>query len=862
MSKELPPFKLPAGSTIILSTTSPDKRAEYETIFKRFDVNFIFLDDLGLSPQKTDEMTNTYGGNLMQKATEVSKALHENMEAIKDRLGKMGIDTSKPIVGMVEDSGVSFYPKDKKYRDTFKLKFKELIDHKIHHEFDKNPHLRARTFPGMSDDQIDNYLYNTFCNSEWMTNIVSDDPLPGPNYKPIFETLQGGIREIFDTMYEAMRQVAETPEEKQAVDDDRVLRFKNHCSIMLVEPHAQPQGKITAMDIVGGDSKGWIRSQKEMDELFAERAKPKNVALKAGEFFTGDMLIPDGQLDTSNHSQQQLIKEGMLWTKNQKRANYYRLDAAGELLKKYHLPIARKYQYKERVENKDPVDVMVLHGGAQQPKLAGEFIKKLKDQHFDILQMPSQKELLENPNARLMGAADIVFLMPGENSSDMENAQLILGAAVDKQVMPSAKEKTIVVLNPLNKEGAGAFDPALKMLRHAKISGLKNGLSEVNHIVEYDPEAFAGPGGAQALYEQVQEILRQESERKKHRFKANPPIRTDNEITSDQFEPLPQDGTFTIFVAGGAANEYPEFKAPANQLGRFIYDQGWRLVTGAGQKDGPMGAVHSGFVEAYLHQSLSVPDKNEASKKIIKEIKNRREKVRDLVAREITNYANDKHLIGDTATKFHEKIMEAVFSDAPDAEYLASNFPDLLLKLLQPDGESRQFYKAMGSLKERGTMIGYSMPPVLISEGPGKWPMGMIGHHAGNMQRRMYEMLQSSAHVFLAGGQGTYQELVESAKMAIEMNLERKQAGLEPKPICILDQQAYKDGVYDKDGTVFRPVLEAIDEDLKKAGLSREDIGLQTFDSMRHIETHLAEHAKRQAGTDKVVSISAKTARR
>ena len=271
-------------------------------------------------------------------------------------------------------------------------------------------------------------------------------------------------------------------------------------------------------------------------------------------------------------------------------------------------------------------------------------------------------------------------------------------------------------------------------------------------------------------------------------------------------------------------------------------------MTGAGQKDGPMGAVHSGFVEAFLLNNLHSKDAGGALKP--EDVDIMHEVVTNLAVQNTTN----RNLRSEDGKRHRQAIVNAVF-ETPNAEFLGHEAPEVLDKLLQPRKKSRT-YKVIGSLKEAGRMVGYSMPPLLISEGSGYWPLGMQGFNAGNMQRRMHEMLHSASHVFLAGGQGTDQELVESVKVAIKMDKIRKEQGLPPKPIYLLDQRAYKDGVYNKRSTVFLPALEVIDKELKSAGLSREDIGLKIYSNMRHLEKDLKEYATKHWGQKKEAEIA------
>ncbi len=840
------PETLPAGSTIILSTTSPDKRAEYEVMFQRFDLNFIFLEDLGLSPQKTDEMTNSYDGNLLQKAAEVSLSLHTNLEAIKDRLGKVGFDISKPIMGMVEDSGIEIYPinKDRKIRAAFRKEFRKRIDERIYDEFLTNKELKAEVFPKMSNDEVLDFLSNVEINNLWMTKLKGAKNFPGPNYKPIYEVLPGGVREFYDIMHASMETVSKDFElDSRSYGSRSLLRFRNHCSMMLVAPHESPLDYVTAEDIIEGESKGRIASQDEIDSLIRYRLDSPKPKHRLGRLFTSDFIIPDKQINHTDYTQRQLIeKHNLLQSDGQQVSPYYRLHAIKALQKKYGIPYAvasdnGKWKYKARIQHTNPPEILVLYSGQNKPALVNSFEEKLRKEGFVTVERSTPKQLLSNQESRILGKADIVFLLPSNGTTELQNTQLILGATVDKQVMPSAKEKTLVILNPKNKKDEGPFDGALKILRHKKYTGLKNGISEVNHVLEYNPSEYKGEAGVKKLFEAVKPLLEKESARKSHRLTGVERIQPKIHIAPPQIPSLEVIERFTVFVAGGAANEYPGFKAPANQVGRFIHDQDWVLVTGAGQKEGPMGAVHSGYVEAFLTQRFK---KGSGEKSLRRKAL---ETIRKMVKKLAVQNTTDRRLTGEDADSHQKAIMKAMFK-VPNVEFLVHEAPEVLARILNPreGGEIKEFIE---SLKEAGAMVGYSMPPLLISEGSGKWPIGMQGYNAGNMQRRMHEMLRSAAHVFLAGGQGTDQELVESALLAIEQHKARLGKGLKPRPIYILDQEAYKNGVYEEEGTVFLPALEVIDRELKSQNLTRKDIGLKIHDNMRSMEADLKAYVNK-----------------
>ena len=479
---------------------------------------------------------------------------------------------------MVEDSGIEIYPinKEKSVRDAFRKEFKRRIDERIHDSFLVNDALKRDVFPSMSNSEILDYLANVEVNNIWMTKLEDDKTLPGPNYKPIYEALPGGVREFFDILHNAMEAVMRDQEpDARAVGARSLLRFRNHCSLMLVEPHERPQEHIMMEDIIEGESKGRVATRDEVDSLVNYRIKSPKAKHKLGRLFTSDFIIPDSQKNNTDYTQRRLMeKKNLLDSEGKQVSSYYRLNAIAQLRERFDLPSAERNEngewiYKKRGNNPATPHALVLHSGTNHTALSAAFNNKLEQEGFAVIEMPSAEELLKNPDSRIMADADVVFLMEGENATEIDNSQLVLGATVDKQVMPSAKQKTIIVLNPITKKGTGKFDGSLKIIRHKKYSGLKNGISEINHILEYIPADYNGEAGANELFNQMAPLLEKEVIRKKHRLTGVERIQALRHIAQENIPPVALD-KFTVFVAGGAANEYPGFKAPSNQLGRMI----------------------------------------------------------------------------------------------------------------------------------------------------------------------------------------------------------------------------------------------------------------------------------------------------
>lgn len=669
-------------------------------------------------------------------------------------------------------------------------------------------------FPGLTNRDVEKRLEAIFSNTEWMFGIKND--IPGPNLKPIIEHLHGGLHEMLDIAYDALEQIGYTKEE---VDGQHLLRYENASSGMLVAGLKNPEDLLDEKLIDMGNSKGAVVTRTQFHALQEKQYQPHLVDTEQAKYkpiTLSSITLPyhENQKHANQLNRESLIDAHDLLGNNPFAMSDYRLDLIGKFEERYDLPKIQPGIKPQRWENTDKLHVAFLHAGDKQPKgtkaLKERLTSSMSDM-LDIVRMPTQEELLADGTINYLDGADLVFMMPSKDASDLDNARLLHAATVDIQTRPEDKEKILVVMNP-KKDGKGVFDPALEVIRHNFNNGLKYGQAEIRHLVEFDPKELSQLEQIDALFRKIEAITIEAAERKKHLFAAKYEKPKSKQQT---LKPIPQD-KFTVFVAGGAANEYPAYKEPANRFGRFIEKMGWVLVTGAGEREGPMGAVHSGFLESYLN-GLFDNNKLFCNNKYAEILT---EHIHDSVDKLI----RVKNLQGKYADSYRRDIEDAAFTNI-NAEYLLVHAPEVLKEMIEPSSEFMR--DVLPSLKRERRMFGYSMDYLLKTEGSGEPPFGMNYQEAGNMQRRMHEMTKAAVHVYFPGSQGTTQELLES----VHLNIEALEHGEQPKDIIVFNPRSYL-------GThIFDVDLAYINESLLAKGLTQKDIHLQVVDRIDALES-------------------------
>ncbi len=824
--------QIEAGAAIILTTTSADKKAEYRQIFSKYNVNLFFSDEFGLSPQKTDEMTGSYDDNLLQKSAQTSKMLHNNLAHIENILIERGVftmeqlDTAKTqgknlILGAAEDSGISFNFHDKSKQDQFLELLSSKIKQKINPTADETSDLTA-FFDEIVGVGAAKKIATKFSNNNaWLFDLENATNFPAANYKPIFEHLQGGVKEFFEIVLDAADEVNC---DVATQNNSRLVRYSNNATMNIFPPSEQPQNILSKDNIISAETNGSLVSRAELDAIYEKSANKSSNDVRDANFsvpFTSFFLIPDGQksVPTQYLSQDALLRAGSLFGKNGDVAEDVRLKLVGELSEKHRIErnSASKWQ------NRDNLAVSIF--GAEENNHASAMLKRAITSRNNVECSTPSTDFLHDANISYIPSCDAVVFFPTGNM--LQDAQSLFAITTDKQTRPEDKQKTIIIINPQNEHGVGLIDSQLDIYKNLFFDGLKNGQSEINYVVDVKT------GQEEAAIRQVEGILDDVANNKQYCLSnqsslANP---ADNDnAASHELEAI-NPKQFSVFVGGGAANNYLGYKEIANAIGRKICKEDWVLVFGAGHLEGCMGATHTGYMEKYLEKQLG----DEAKRNLIMNI------IDDMIAENIV----EKGLGEDLANNYRTEILNCmqyqngIKYSLVNYEKLSLQAPEIAKALIDPTNEAH--LETLGSLTAQRKIVGYSMNYLLQSEGTGEAPDGVYYQEAGNMQRRMEEMLKADVLTFTAGGQGTMQELVE----AVILNMQLQREGKTVKDIIILNQptrDALNNGAGD---TVFKHSLNMIDAALASHDLSRDELGIKEVTSLTKFNNELDKSHER-----------------
>jgi predicted Rossmann-fold nucleotide-binding protein len=206
-----------------------------------------------------------------------------------------------------------------------------------------------------------------------------------------------------------------------------------------------------------------------------------------------------------------------------------------------------------------------------------------------------------------------------------------------------------------------------------------------------------------------------------------------NQEGAKKHEPLlkfaPKDNVFTVFIAGGHANDSAQDIADAKELAKFCAAKGYRIVTGAGALRGSMGATHTGFIEYHL-EHMKVPRS---------------------LSLELKEYKNED---GTFQTERLIRENAELVNKLTDGEYIP-----------------------------RDMFYGFSVDSLLKMEGlKGEAPPGITYTDTGNRVRRMQALLDPQTAVIMPGGPGTLEEIVET----LDKKLNPKNAAYNPKMKVII----------------------------------------------------------------------------
>lgn len=437
------------------------------------------------------------------------------------------------------------------------------------------------------------------------------------------------------------------------------LCYENTAHISFQSPKRYQEGK-KAVFSIEARSGGRLFTRGEY-----EREKPKMDAVTFDA-----VLVPNGQTPPEE-SLNALKKKGLFTdTKNSPPARQYKVHAMA-----YLSSITGTRHINGNGMTREP------HIGWLTPE-----------------SVTTEKEPLNGFDAIVLRPSNITRKKDGLALDD--NLSMAIKFAVHTVISP--QQKYLILDNRLNgTSDKRPFDDIIKIFRNASISEhrsfgefpfliantdqeMESHLQLVKRVTQRQPKVYAQP------------------------VTANP--------EGTKVDTLPNDGVFTVFIAGGHGNNSKADRRDGFNLGYMCAEHGYRIVTGAGSVDGSMGSVHTGYIQYHLDRIISGKSKTSAS--LMKEL-------------EKPEYRNSSGKIS--------------------AETIISNNPSLIDRLADNGNiPCDMFY-------------GYSMKSLLKLESvSGEAPPGITYFETGSVAQRIHHMTQAGTKIILPGSVGTDEELTNA----------------------------------------------------------------------------------------------------
>jgi hypothetical protein len=497
---------------------------------------------------------------------------------------------------------------------------------------------------------------------EYLLKDLETNGFPGPNLKPLQEHLTGKFDGMMDVIYQAA--------EAANIED---IRFKQTRTVSFASPRLNKTFEKSF------SHEGGILSREEYQKRMAS-ANP--LETRNSNF----VQVVEGQNKTLD-----LIEGDLLTKSSEDFSGDFAMRKMGEWLQ--DLVGKRRSSKKERKRNLNVATITPedIFGGEENSNQTFAIPRDLRDLSYGT-KIPDNEYLLQHTHATETGDANVVVLLPTQVEKNNElkadpNLRLLLRFAVGADTSAKAMGVPIILDNR-----TGGFNDSLKVITESYNGGktpfriasshteMERHLREVKDILQRAP-----------IIETI-DIYRAESK---------------------QIDPLPQlvpdDGVFTVFIAGGHANNGAQDIEEAIALGKMCAENGWRIITGAGILKGSMGAVHTGFIQHFL----------------------------------------DK-IDGSSLDEYMRNRLEPFRKDNTyDAEAMIKKDPKLV-DILADKG-----------MINRDLFYGYSMEDMLKMEGNGKPTPGITYVDAGNRTRRLHALLSSGNKVYMPGGPGTLEEFEE-----------------------------------------------------------------------------------------------------
>lgn len=508
----------------------------------------------------------------------------------------------------------------------------------------------------------------------WLIEKMEETGFPGPNLKPVQEHLTGGFHALMEMIYDVAQRL-----------NILTLRYTNVISVSFVSPHLRKHYTMVVK------SSGRILTREEYEERL--------LSTQRGEAINSNFVhVPDGQIKGTEETVDELIRAG-LHSKSSATlpAEYARRDLTESL---QQLIGKRR---SSRAERKRPVriafvDPQTMHGHS----IEDVGMPHLND--FQFTSVPTLDDLHAQPNVKIFGDADVIALAPekmGGQDNHLRadpNLGLLLNFVVTAETDPESMSIPLVLDNRF-----GGFDKSLELISDAFAQGRLMG----------EP-----PFRVASTDDELKEVLAQIKDIKQRAPIISTPRRPHDERVQPLPAHVPADGTFTLFIGGGHANNSKRDLTDAKDFGYHSAQHGWRIVTGAGSVEGSMGGVHTGFVQYHLDQLQQAPGNDEV-KQYLQKYNNRQ--------------------------------------DQFDAENLILAEPSYVEELAEKGHIPREMF------------YGYSMKPLLEMESPsGAQPPAITYFDSGNRVRRLSGLLAPGTKVLLPGSVGTDEECEESIRQHLQ----------------------------------------------------------------------------------------------
>ncbi len=580
---------------------------------------------------------------------------------------------------------------------------------------------------------------------DWIYNHVDDatapdkNSFPGPNLKPFQEHLEGGFNELMDIIYNAA--------EAAGLDE---LRYTSHVNIGF-----------------GWDDKAYFKEFVAhgtiIDRDTFERTRDE---LALGKSLDSNYIhIPDGQDIDPPKTLAELGDERFIAHSEHVPFEYSRRMVAEWL--------QNGIGAKPVMEEKDKADVNIAYVSASLFEQGANIdisqeMQLLNADNYHFVDIPSMDTLRHYPNEKVVNGADMLILRP-EPMKDINGLtfdpnlftayNMIVNVLVDPQSMT-----TPIILD----NRSGNFDNMLEILR----DGFKSG----RFIGEF-PVMVANTD------EQLQSVVSEQAAI----------LESSKFITKEVIKLVPNDDIVNVFVAGGHNNNSRQDLQEAHDLGYSLAEQGMRIVTGGGQIDGSMGAVHTGFIQYHLDQ-LQKPDAMTTLTIQAPELRG-----------QLQDYIKDGHY---------------------DAEELITEQPDLLEHLANLQFIPREMFYA------------YSTQALIEMESPNNQvPPAVTYQDTVNRVLRLDALKAADAVAVMPGGYGTDEEVLELFRSEIIPRLEATAAGNE------VEDYQKKLILYNRNGQIdgFLQALGLVDEDMLPKQALLELINVDIVSSQLEVKNNIVD---------------------